>query len=81
VLVRVYVNQQATAVEEGVATRFTLPEKPFTLSTSMIVCLSEAKGMICELGFSEIVNSEDETDRVTVVEWLRLPLVPEIVMV
>ena len=47
----------------------------------MIVCLSEAKGMICELGFSEIVNSEDETERVTVVEWLRLPLVPEIVIV
>jgi len=75
------VNQQATAVEDGVATRFTLPEKPFTLSTSMIVCFSEPKGMICEVGFSEIVNSEDETESVTVTEWLRLPLVPEIVIV
>jgi len=75
------VNQQATDVEEGVATRFTLPEKPFTLSTSMIVCLSEARGMAWEVGFSEIVNSEDETESVTVTEWLRVPLVPEIVIV
>ena len=47
----------------------------------MIVCFSEPKGMICEVGFSEIVNSEDETESVTVTEWLRLPLVPEIVIV
>jgi len=37
--------------------------------------------MAWEVGFSEIVNSEDETERVTVMEWLRLPLVPDIVIV
>lgn len=74
-------NQQATAVEENVATKFTLPEKLLTLFTEMIVCFSERIGIAWEVGFSVIVKSEDETERVTVTEWLRLPLVPEIVIV
>lgn len=81
VLVSVPANQHATAVEEKVATRFTLPEKPLTLFTDMTVCFSEARGIACEDGFSVIVKSEDETERVTVTEWLRPPLVPEMVMV
>jgi hypothetical protein len=61
-------NQQATAVEEKVATRFTLPEKPLTLFTDMTVCFSEARGIAWEVGLSEIVNAEDETERVTAIE-------------
>ena len=74
-------NQQATAVEENVATSFTLPEKPLTLFTDMIVCFSDARGIAWEVGFSVIVKSEEETERVTTTEWLRLPLVPRTVMV
>lgn len=80
-LVNVPANQQAPAVEEKVATRFTLPEKPLTLFTDMTVCFSEARGIDWEVGFSVIVKSEDETERVTVTEWLRVPLVPETVIV
>jgi hypothetical protein len=65
-LVNVYANQQATAVDEGVATRFTLPEKPLTLSTSITVCFSEARGMFWKVGLSEIVKCEDETERLSV---------------
>lgn len=74
-------NQQFTAVEEKVATSFTLPVKPLTLFTDMTVCFSEARGIAWKVGLSVIVKSEDETDRVTITEWLRLPLVPEIVIV
>jgi hypothetical protein len=80
-LVKVPVNQQATAVEEKVATRFTLPEKPLTLFTVMTVCISEARGIAWEVGLSEIVNSDEETERVTVTEWFRVPLVAETVIV
>jgi hypothetical protein len=79
--VSVPANQQATAVEENVATRSTLPEKPLTLFMLMTVCFSEARGIAWEVGLSEIVNSEDETERFTVTEWLRPPLVPETVIV
>ena len=44
VFVRV-VNQHANAVEDGVITRLTLPEKLLKLVTVIIVCLSEATGM------------------------------------
>jgi hypothetical protein len=73
-------NQQATAVEENVATSFTLPEKPLTLFTDMIVCFSDARGIAWKVGLSVIVNSEDETESVTVTEWLRPPPVPVTVM-
>lgn len=81
VLVNVPANQQATAVEEKDATRFTLPEKPFTLLTVMTVCFSDPRGIDWEVGFSEIVNPEEETERVTVMEWLRLPLDPDTMIV
>jgi len=54
------VNQQAIALDEGVATRFTLPKNPLTLSRSRVVCCSDPRGIVCELGLSEIVKSELE---------------------
>jgi len=55
------VNQHAKAVEDGVMTRLTLPEKALTLVTVIIVCLSEATGMAWKVGLSEIVKSPDVT--------------------
>jgi hypothetical protein len=80
-LVSVPANQHATAVDEKVATKFTLPEKLLTLFMVMTVCFSDARGIAWEVGVSEIVNSEVETESVTVMEWLRVPLVPETVIV
>jgi hypothetical protein len=57
VLVRVYVNQHAIAEDEGVATRFTLPENPLRLSRSRTVCCSDPRGIVWEVGLSEIVKS------------------------
>ncbi len=53
------VNQQAKAVEDGVMTRLTLPEKPLTLVTVTTVCLSEPTGMAWKVGLSAIVKSPD----------------------
>jgi hypothetical protein len=47
----------------------------------MTVCISEARGIAWEVGLSEIVNSDEETERVTVTEWFRVPLVAETVIV
>lgn len=78
------VNQQAKAGEEGVMTRLTLPEKPLTLVTVIIVCLSEATGMAWKVGLSEIVKSPDVT-AVTVTVRVKLcviePLEPVTVTV
>jgi hypothetical protein len=71
--VKVPENQQATALEEGVATRSTLPAKPFTLSTSMTVCFSEPSGMAWDVGLSDMVKCELETVRLRVIECGRLP--------
>ncbi len=65
------VNQHAKAVEDGVMTRLTLPEKPLILVTVMIVCLSEPTGMAWKVGFSEIVKSPDD-EPVTVTVMLVL---------
>ncbi len=65
------VNQHAKAAEDGVMTRLTLPEKPLTLVTVIIVCLSEPTGMAWKVGFSKIVKSPDE-DLVTVTVMLEL---------
>ena len=51
------VNQQATAVEDGAATSFTLPEKPLRLVTVTIVCLSEPRGIAMEVALSLIEKS------------------------
>ena len=76
------VNQQATAVEDGLATRFTLPENPLMLVTVITVCRSEAEGIDCDVGFSEIAKSPGLVIvTVTVVECVRPPLVPVIVTV
>ncbi len=65
------VNQHANAAEDGVMTRLTLPEKPLTLVTVIIVCLSEPTGMAWKVGFSEIVKSPAE-ELVTVTVMLEL---------
>ena len=57
-----------------------MPEKPFTLLIDITVCFSEARGIAWEVGFSVIVKSELERESVMVIEWLRLPLVPETVI-
>jgi len=65
------VNQHANAVEDGVTTRLTLPEKPLTLVRVTIVCRSEATGMAWKVGFSAMVKSpEDELVTVTVTVML-----------
>jgi len=73
------VNQQAKAVEDGEITRLTLPEKPLTLVTVIIVCFSEATGMAWKVGLSAMVKSP-VVELVTVTIMLRLwriePLVP-----
>jgi len=51
------VNQQATLPEEGVATRFTLPEKPPTLITVTTVCCSEPDVIVCDVGERVMVKS------------------------
>ena len=51
------VNQHAKAVEDGVMTRLTLPEKPLRLVSVIIVCLSEATGMAWKVGLSAMVKS------------------------
>ncbi len=52
-----------------------------TLDTVITVCISEARGIACDVGLSEIVKLDVETLRVRVIEWLRLPPVPVTVMV
>jgi hypothetical protein len=82
-LVRV-VNQHAKAVEDGVATRFTLPENPLTLVTVTTVCLSDPTGMEMRVALSAIVKSEDDefvTVTVTLTECEVEPLVPVTVTV
>ncbi len=69
-------NQQAIAVDDGVATRFTLPENPLTLSRSRTVCCSEPRGIAWEVGLSEIVKSWLTTFTVIMIECVRDPLVP-----
>jgi len=70
------VNQQAIAVDDGVATRFTFPENPLTLSRSRTVCCSEPRGIAWEVGLSEMVKSWLTTFTVTMIECVRDPLVP-----
>ena len=69
-------NQHAIAPDDGVASRFTSPENPFTLSRSRTVCCSEPSGIIWEVGLSEIVKSDEPeltvTDKVTDLEMLAL---------
>ena len=71
-------NQQAIALDEGVANRFTLPENSFTLSSSRTVCCSEPRGIAWKVGLSEIVKSEvpELTVTVRVTDREMLPLVP-----
>ena len=69
-------NQQAIALDDGVATRFTLPENPLTLSRSRTVCCSEPRGIAWEVGLSEIVKSWLTTFTVIMIECVRDPLVP-----
>ena len=69
-------NQHATALNDGVATRVTLPENPLTLSRSRTVCCSEPRGIAWEVGLSEIVKSWLTTFTVTMIECVRDPLVP-----
>lgn len=71
-------NQQAIALDEGVANRFTFPENPFTLSSSSTVCCSEPRGIAWKVGLSEIVKSEEPelTVTVTVNDLEMLPLIP-----
>lgn len=78
------VNQHAKAFEDGLMTRLTLPEKPLTLVSVIIVCLSEATGIAWKVGLSEIVKSPDVTAvTVTVMLVLRAidPLDPVTVSV
>jgi hypothetical protein len=70
-LVRV-VNQQATALEEGFATKLTLSVEFPTLAMLMYVCCSEPRGMDWKVGLSEIVKSWTLT--VTDMEWESTPL-------
>jgi hypothetical protein len=81
VFVRV-VNQHLNAVEDGVATRVTLPEKPLRLVTVTIVCLSEPAGIEREVALSlmEKFAEAELTVTVTVADLDRLPLVPVTVM-
>jgi hypothetical protein len=82
-LVRV-VNQQAKAVEDGVATRFTFPENPLTLVTVTTVCLSDATGIEMNVALSMMVKSADDvvvTVTVTLTECEVDPLVPVTVTV
>jgi hypothetical protein len=72
--VNVYVNQHATEVEDGVATKFTSPEKPLTLPTSITVCLSDKIGIAWEVGVSVIVKLATVMLRLRVIEWDKLPL-------
>lgn len=65
------VNQHANALEDGVMTKFTLPEKPLTLVKVMIVCLSEPTGMAWKIGLSARVKSP-EFEPVTVTVMLEL---------
>jgi hypothetical protein len=78
VFVSVYVNQHWNALEDGVATRVTLPKKPLRLVTVTTVCLSEPTGMTRELALSLIEKSAVErlTVTVRVVDLVILPLVP-----
>lgn len=77
-LVSVYVNQQAIALDDGVATRLTLPENPLTLSSVRTVCCSEPRGIAWKVGLSKIVKSEtpELTVTTTVTDLEMLPLVP-----
>lgn len=76
------VNQHATAVEDGLATRVTLPENPLTLVIVMTVCFSEFEGMDCDVGLSEMVKSPGlVTVTVIVTECVMFPLVPVTVIV
>ena len=65
VLVNV-VNQHAKAVEEGLATSITLPEKPLRLVTVTVVCRSEATGIEMKVALSVMVKSPEEVELVTV---------------
>jgi len=83
VFVKVPENQHDTPVG-SVATRFTLPENPLRLVTEMTVCLSEATGIACDVGLSEMVKSAEEAEftfTVRIVVWDTEPLVPFTVIV
>jgi len=60
------VNQHAKAAEDGVMTRLTLPENPFTLVTVTVVCRSEATGIEMKVALSASVKSPEEVELVTV---------------
>jgi len=72
------VNQQAIALDDGAATRFTLPENPLTLSRSRTVCCSEPRGIAWKVGLSEIVKSDEAefTEATTDTEADEPPPVP-----
>jgi hypothetical protein len=78
VLFSVYVNQHANALEDGAATRVTLPEKPPRLVRVTIVCLSEPTGIEREVALSVMEKSAEAefTVTVSVADLVRLPLVP-----
>lgn len=71
-------NQHAIVLDDGVATRVTLPENPLTLSRSRTVCCSEPRGIAWEVGLSEIVKSDEAelTFTVRVTDLETLPFVP-----
>ena len=60
----------------------TLPEKPLTLVTVTTVCLSEATGIDMEAALSlmEKFAEAELTVKVTVIDLVKLPLVPVTVM-
>jgi hypothetical protein len=72
------VNQHATAEEEGVDTRVTLPEKPETLLTSRAVCCSDPSGIATDPAPSVMEKSEEAelTPTERDIDLDRFPLVP-----
>ena len=81
-LVSVNVNQQLNALEDGVATRVTLPKKPPRLVTVTTVCLSEPTGIAREVALSVMEKSAVAKLTVTlrIVDLVMLPLIPVTVM-
>ena len=80
--VNVYVNQQLNALEDGVATRVTLPKKPPRLVMVTTVCLSEPTGIAREVALSVMEKSAVAKLTVTlrIVDWVMLPLIPVMVI-
>jgi len=65
VFVRV-VNQHLRAVDDAVATSVTLPEKPLTLVTVTVVCLSDPTGIVMDAALSVMEKSAEPELTVTI---------------